>query len=516
MPQNQLTALDAMGGDLNSMISMDKNIREANQRQFENTLQVQTQERLQDKEQLDAQYKQFEALKPTAEAYLKSLREQGTPEAIRAYRQFTGMLKEFPNSEMMQKYGEFNSYYEPTGPAEGEYKGPLIPEVVKEFQGPGDPNGYLSEANAIKWMGKQVHIKQKNGMIVSFDAPENDGPVQEEDVLDTNGKPTGNKITGYRDAKGGLHREKLDDHWEDEQQKDPVTGKWVMGQRNKVTNEWKKKDEDKLPATIINNNMGVNAAPQFDDWQYQNAHDTGVLPQGAKGLGIAGKSGRDAWDKGYMEWSKKNGFSGADNETEHAQFKADQQNLNVQRKNLSTLKVFTDNVDKQYKRIQQIAKDVPSGDMAKILNMPYNTFMNSVIGDSRLSAYRMYIGNIETEVAKLASGAQGSSKEPSIHLQEKYENIHNRNLPVSEMLKLLQETIKDGSFRPASAQAEIDATLKRMQKYKAPKEEEARTQAIDTVKELKARAAREFPQWDEAKRRNWIKGQAKLKCISIE
>lgn len=205
----------------------------------------------------------------------------------------------------------------------------------------------------------------------------------------------------------------------------------------------------------------------FDEWDFQRYYDTGKLPEHiARFAGKAGAEQRIKWDTEFKRWAKEKEMSGAGVQTSVAGFEADKKSLAGQQKNYDLMKSFIKNVDSQVKRVKELTTRIPQADLPRFLNMPYNEAIRAFLGDAELAKYRMYIANIETEISKVASGATGSVREPSVALQAKYAKIHDKNMPVSEMLKLVDETVYDGKLRLQSVEDQLKETRSRMGKVK--------------------------------------------------
>jgi hypothetical protein len=82
----------------------------------------------------------------------------------------------------------------------------------------------------------------------------------------------------------------------------------------------------------------------------------------------------------------------------------------------------------------------------KIMMMGWREFM-SLAGDSDINIYDMLTSSISTENAKLQQGGAGSVAQVAAGAAEKMDKIHNKNLPVAEMVKLMQATRKEGGNR---------------------------------------------------------------------
>lgn len=103
-------------------------------------------------------------------------------------------------------------------------------------------------------------------------------------------------------------------------------------------------------------------------------------------------------------------------------------------------------------------------EMAKTHAMPENKIMNmgvreylKLVGDSDVNIYDMLINAISTENAKLVSGGAGSVAQVAEGARTEMDKIHNKNLPMKDMVKLLESTRREGQNR-------VDALTKQREK----------------------------------------------------
>jgi hypothetical protein len=121
----------------------------------------------------------------------------------------------------------------------------------------------------------------------------------------------------------------------------------------------------------------------------------------------------------------------------------------------SFISTMDSNISMLEKHIEEFSKR-HNMDRAKILNMGTRAFNMKVMGDADFSIYDMLISSISTENAKLQLGGAGSVAQVAEGARIKMDEIHNKDMPVSEMLKLLNATRTEGNNRATALQKEVD------------------------------------------------------------
>lgn len=105
-------------------------------------------------------------------------------------------------------------------------------------------------------------------------------------------------------------------------------------------------------------------------------------------------------------------------------------------------------------------------DNNKVMNMGVRALQQGLLGDAGIAAYDMYVSSLETEAAKLAAGGAQSVAQVAEGNRQKWEKIHNKNMPISEMLKLLDETVNEGRARVRSYESQLNKIQKRGEEYR--------------------------------------------------
>jgi len=128
---------------------------------------------------------------------------------------------------------------------------------------------------------------------------------------------------------------------------------------------------------------------------------------------------------------------------------------------LSSMGSFVTNLNSQIDRVKELSEDLKTFD-TRLLNKPLRYVRGRIKGSPEQAKYDMFLTEIESEIGKLATGSTGSVAELSATAQEKWEKIHDKNLSVTDMLSLLEETKEAANLRVSSVKDELGKTRERM------------------------------------------------------
>jgi hypothetical protein len=235
---------------------------------------------------------------------------------------------------------------------------------------------------------------------------------------------------------------------------------------------------DKLPILSQTGKL-INEQKQYKEgtpeWQfYQNKLETeqmeplsdGERTQLAQEYNVTGKlpfKGRGKWVmksnagivREAVSQQKAQGRSGIDTALARGDAKAVQSSISAQEKSRGSMGSFVSNLGKQVDRVDELAGKLKTMD-TRLLNMPINALRTRIAGDPELSKYRLYLGEITSEIGKLSSGSTGSVAELSQGAREHWEKVLDPNLSLADMQILLKEVKHAGDMRMES----VDDTLK--------------------------------------------------------
>ena len=178
------------------------------------------------------------------------------------------------------------------------------------------------------------------------------------------------------------------------------------------------------------------------------------------------------------------GNSGTDVAVNWAVTGADTKSLANQTKNFDMASSFITNIDKQVDRFESVIAPVIDRLDTRLANVPINKWTEVIAGDPEWQKYKMYITEISSETARLASGNPQSIAELSQAAREKWENIHDINLKPSEMLSLLKETQHAAHMRYDSLAEQLKKTTDRMRSNRQPGSKNTKPLTKDIAKQL--------------------------------
>lgn len=200
-------------------------------------------------------------------------------------------------------------------------------------------------------------------------------------------------------------------------------------------------------------------------WWFENRRDTGEMPK--FGYGRGAQESQKQFTKEYAQWNMGKGVTGAEAKTEGEQFKADVASNKVQKRAYDASGSFIKTIDNNISQLEDHIKTMSKTmnlDRNRLLNMGVREFNKKLIGTANINIYEMLTAAISTETAKLQSGGAGSVAQVAEAARLEMKKIHDDNLPVSEMLKLMKATRKEGGNRIKGISdqlKEIDARLKK-------------------------------------------------------
>lgn len=132
------------------------------------------------------------------------------------------------------------------------------------------------------------------------------------------------------------------------------------------------------------------------------------------------------------------------------------------------------NIDQFKEHIQDMAtrKNV---EYNKLMNMGVRTYLKKIEGDSDINIYDMLVNAISTETAKLVSGGAGSVAQVAEGARIEMDKIHDKNMPVKEMLKLLEATRREGGNRIKALEKQLGTATERTRTSRPINEEKTST-----------------------------------------
>lgn len=200
----------------------------------------------------------------------------------------------------------------------------------------------------------------------------------------------------------------------------------------KPFSEWDEKDRD----TSYDKWMILNEKPRFSNRDPKSINE---------------------WERGLRDYMSRYGIDMGDVALSRADIKGGTASLINQKKVRGMMGSFVRNIDKQISRIDEITSNIDRIGV-RGLDVPWRELKTRAIGSADEKILEAYVAEISREIGKLTTGSSASIAELSVEAQKKWDKIHDVNLTLPELKRLLEETRHMGDMRLQSADEEISAT----------------------------------------------------------
>jgi len=229
---------------------------------------------------------------------------------------------------------------------------------------------------------------------------------------------------------------------------DPVTHKPIPGAQKRL-----------IPLNAVSAAGGALGGPGFDvlskDEQnvwYENYRLKEKLPP----MATRDKEGRTAFTKGYAQYLLSNGITPTQGAIAKLNMDALKGSLNLQQKSLNAIGGFTNNLTQQIDKVEKMFKDkVVQRIGTRALDVPMRLWKTQFAGSGAEKVLESYLVEISNEIGKISTGSQASISELSISAQERWAKIHDPNLSMNEIMKILNATKEQANIRENSVKSEV-------------------------------------------------------------
>lgn len=151
------------------------------------------------------------------------------------------------------------------------------------------------------------------------------------------------------------------------------------------------------------------------------------------------------------------------------EYSALSKSLANQQKIYNMMGSFVRNMDQQISRVKKIGDDLVNRVGTRALDLPLRELKTRFKGSGNEAILEAYTLEISNEIGKLSTGSSASIRELSVDAQERWAKIHDPNLSLSELIKVLDETQHMGAMRMEGAKNEIESTKYTMEEiWQAP------------------------------------------------
>jgi hypothetical protein len=236
-------------------------------------------------------------------------------------------------------------------------------------------------------------------------------------------------------------------------------------QAREVLDEKRRSELEKVRATattrqgVTNESAFSTWSPEDKEWWFQTKRDTGESPR----FGFGDRKSYSQFNQEYAKWAQRKGISGAEAKTTGATFQALASSLKNQQKVESMMASFVRNLDFQTDKLNKYIPELTRFN-ARILNVPLRQAAMMIKGSPQESILAMYLTDISNDAAKLSTGSSASVAELSQSAQDRWAKIHDPNLSIKDLMRVVAETQSAAHGRIQSAKDEIESTKSEMAK----------------------------------------------------
>lgn len=198
----------------------------------------------------------------------------------------------------------------------------------------------------------------------------------------------------------------------------------------------------------------------FTEWD-ENAKNTAVQTNLLTGkepkFASRDSKGKAGFEKYKNEYMNTNGLTAADVAKIQTSYKALDGSIKNQQKQLNAAGNFARNLIKQVEYAETLFQELSRTD-ARLLNIPARELRTKIAGSGLESAYNMFIKEISAEALKLSMGSQASIAQIPEGNRQEWEKVHDVNLPLAEMRRVLQATKQAATIRIQSIEDELNSS----------------------------------------------------------
>lgn len=141
--------------------------------------------------------------------------------------------------------------------------------------------------------------------------------------------------------------------------------------------------------------------------------------------------------------------------------------LQQQQKNRGAMGSFVQNINGQVDKLETIGNDIVSRIGVRAMDIPIRKLKTSAIGSGDERVFEAYMKEISAEIYKLSQGSTASVAMLPEQGRKEWEKIHDVNLSMNELNKVLRGTREMANIRLKSVDDEIERTVGNLGSVKA-------------------------------------------------
>ena len=159
-----------------------------------------------------------------------------------------------------------------------------------------------------------------------------------------------------------------------------------------------------------------------------------------------GGNERKAYGKGYGQWQVDKGFSAQDIALIQADYRAGDTSLKNMTKQEYPMLAFVSNINKQIDKVQELYTNNDRVGL-RLIDKPVRDLKVLAKGSGDEAVKASYLLEISNEIGKLSSGASGSVQQLSDSAKEDWKKVHDPNLSLTEIMKVVHATRDQANMR---------------------------------------------------------------------
>lgn len=186
--------------------------------------------------------------------------------------------------------------------------------------------------------------------------------------------------------------------------------------------------------------------PEAKEQEFMLHAITGKPPVSAAGLG---GSDRQQYGKEYAQWKANKGIRPQDIALMQADYKAGDMSLRNMSKQEAPMEAFVGNINKQIAEVERLYSNNDRIGL-RLLDLPIRELKMRAGGSGAEAVKASYLLEISNEIGKLSSGASASVQQLSDSAKEDWKKVHDPNLSLKEIMKVVNATRDQANMRMQS------------------------------------------------------------------
>lgn len=242
----------------------------------------------------------------------------------------------------------------------------------------------------------------------------------------------------------------------------------------RVSKNWHdNKVSEATKISVFKNDLTNPSEDKFKNWadpikenQFKLKMITGKDPK----FGFGDRSSYNAFNHEYGQYMVKNNISPADASLIQADYRAGDMSLKNMSKQEAPMSAFVLNINKQISKVEEMYKANDRTGL-RLLDTPLRDLKVKALGSGDEAVKASYLLEISNEIGKLSSGASGSVQQLSDSAKEDWKKVHDVNLSLKEITKVLNGTREQANMRMQSwrdAKEEVRKSLGSIGETNAP------------------------------------------------